>query len=65
MNGIEKGREHCEALAHINNAAPSKNLIKIRYTRRNYEKLLAALSESIAASVRRIYETYIRKERAK
>ena len=54
-----------DELAHINAVAPSEDLIKIRYTRRNYEKLLAALPRSIAASVRRIYETYIRKERAK
>ena len=54
-----------DELAHINAVAPSEDLIKIRYTRRNYEKLLAALPESIAARVRRIYETYIRKERAK
>ena len=37
-----------EELTQINQVAPSSDLIKIRYTRKTYKKLLEALPPSIA-----------------
>lgn len=48
-----------EELSHINEVAPSIDLLKIRYTRRNYRKLVEALPPSIAAEIEGIYDVYI------
>lgn len=50
-----------DELSHIHEVAPSKDLIKIRYTRNTYRKLISALPSSIAVDIERIYATYIQK----
>ena len=49
-----------EELTQINEVAPSSDLIKIRYTRKTYKKLIEALPSSIAFEVEQIYNIYIR-----
>lgn len=49
-----------EELTQINEVAPSSDLIKIRYTRETYKKLIEALPSSIAFEVEQIYNIYIR-----
>lgn len=53
-----------EELTHINEAAPGKDLIRIRYTRKTYQKLLDALPASKAAEIKAIYAAYIAKHSA-
>ena len=48
-----------EELSHINEVTPSIDLLKIRYTRRNYRKLVGALPPSIASEIEGIYDVYI------
>ena len=50
-----------EELTQINQVAPSSDLIKIRYTRKTYKKLLEALPPSIALEVKQIHDVYIKK----
>ena len=50
-----------EELTQINQVAPSSDLIKIRYTRKTYKKLLEALPPSIALEVKQIHDVYIQK----
>ena len=51
-----------EELTQINQVAPSSDLIKIRYTRKTYKKLLEALPSSIASEVKQIHDVYIKKQ---
>ena len=50
-----------EELTQINQVAPSSDLIKIRYTRKTYKKLLEALPPSIALEVKQIHDVYIKR----
>ena len=49
-----------EELTHINGVTPSSNLIKIRYTQKNYKKLIEALPSSVAIDVKRIHDIYMK-----
>lgn len=47
-------------LAHINNVSPSPDLLKIRYCKRTYDKIISALPTQLANEVMHIYTTYIK-----
>lgn len=49
-----------EELTQINEVAPSSDLLKIRYTQKNYKKLIEALPSSVAIDVKRIHDIYIK-----
>ncbi len=49
-----------DELSHINLVAPNEDLIKIRYTRKTYLKLISVLPSSIAVQIESIYTTYIK-----
>ena len=51
--------------SHINDVAPAQNLIKIRYTRKTYQKLVAALPPTTAFEIELIYKIYIQKEKSR
>lgn len=50
-----------DELSNINLECPSKDLIKIRYNHRIYQKLMKILPEQMAHSIENIYNTYIEK----
>ncbi len=51
--------------SHINDVAPAQNLIKIRYTRKTYQKLISVLPPTISFEIELIYKTYIQKDKSR
>ena len=49
--------------SHINDVAPAENLIKIRYTRKTYQKLMDVLPPTTSFEIELIYKTYIQKDK--
>lgn len=46
-------------LSHINEVSPGRDLIKIRYSKGAYEKLISALPAGVCEKVKGIYNVYI------